>query len=352
MNATPIALDLRGRRLYSLALLGVVALAACDNDRPLGPNPTTIPTTAAQAKNQNKGGKIVITIVDQNQAAPASAGAMFSLQASGQPSITVTDNSAQDADPITGVVAVKGLSAGLYEVCEKIAPTDYVLANPGCVNATLVSGGSAQVQFVNLTMGRAQFRTIDYAFNYIGGAVFKLRDSTGATLAQFTDNSPPDLDPTPGRFELKFATDGLYSLCGVTPPPGHLFVSSGCVGFTVNHGQYSSMPEFWVFPPFSAYWHVTDGTSTPDGYATLIGPSTFEVVGGSNGFSATIVDNGANDFDTRLGRLAINLPDEGWYTVCQTVAPINHQSATPNCKRTEVRKLAPGWGEFFFNYPI
>ena len=100
-----------------------------------------------------------------------------------------------------------------------------------------------------------------------------------------------------------------------------------------------------------AYWYVTDGTVTPGGFFTPFGPSTFEVVGG-NGFTATIVDNGANDTDPRIGRMAIILPDAGAYSVCQTVAPINHQKANPSCKRVDVQKGTPAWLEYFINYPI
>jgi hypothetical protein len=70
-------------------------------------------------------------------------------------------------------------------------------------------------------------------------------------------------------------------------------------------------------------------------------------------FNATIADNGVNDFDKRLGKLAIELPDVGKYTVCQTVAVPGHQMSSPNCKRFEVMgKLMPAWLEFFINAPI
>ena len=352
MKATLISFDRRGLRRSSLALLGAVTLAACDDERPLplGPNPTSAPTEASLAKGV-KGGTLIITMVDQNQSTVGTLGGQFTLAKTGQPTYFGVDNGPGDGDAATGVIQRNGLVGGAYTVCQTVAPTDYVMANPACQSVLVIAGGVAQLQFVNVTMARATFRTIDYAFNYIGGAEFKLRDSTAAVIAQFVDNTGPDLDPNPGRFDLKFAVEGTYSICPVTPPPGYLFpFPAGCVGFQVTHGKESPMPEFWVYPPYSAYWHVTDGTWTPDFYAVLIGPSTFEVTG--NAYTATIVDNGANDFDTRLGRLAINLPDEGWYTVCQTVPPINHQNATPSCKRIEVKKAVPGWGEFFFNYPI
>lgn len=80
---------------------------------------------------------------------------------------------------------------------------------------------------------------------------------------------------------------------------------------------------------------------TPDGYFVNIGPSTFTVGAATGAFNATIADNGANDHDPRLGKLAIKLPAGGEYTICQTVAPANHKLASPACKWVDVNHGMP-----------
>lgn len=336
----------------SSALVGVALLAACENDRPLGPNAASGPTTPSLSKG--KVGTLVITIADKQNMPPTTLGAQFTVAKSGGPTYIGVDNGPGDGNPTIGVIQMS-LAAGSYTVCQTVAPTDYVMPSQACQPATLGAGSVVQVNFLNLMMARATFRVIDYASNYIGGAELALRDTTGAFIAKFTDNSPPDLDPNPGRVELKFAVEGLYSFCWMSPPAGYVFPYSppgSCVGFHVTHGEYTQGADVWVFPPFSAYWHVTDGTAQPDGFATLVGPSTFQVTDASGAFSTIITDNGPNDFDTRLGRLAIKLPADGQYDICQTVAAPKTNLANPPCKRAEVKYAVPAWMEFFFNYPL
>ncbi len=65
----------------------------------------------------------------------------------------------------------------------------------------------------------------------------------------------------------------------------------------------------------------------------------------------TIVDNGANDFDPRVGRLAIKLTGEGYYTICQTVMPAGYSAPSPSCKRVQVFEGEPTNADWFYNPP-
>jgi len=356
MNATMLSFDRRGLRLSSLALLGVAVLAACDTDRSVGPSPTVIPTTAALAKGPaagKTGGKVLISIVGKNQQPVTVAGAQFSLAIAGQAAITAIDNGAQDADPTAGVVQVKGLTGGTYTVCETATPTDFALPTSNCTSASVPSNGSVSLTFVNLTMARVKFGPRDNTLSYVGGATFGLYDTDGAFVGQFADNSAMDLDPTWGKFELKFAVEGTWLLCHGTPPAGYIFYPAAamCYPIEAKHGEYAQMADIWVYPYYSAAWEVTSGAVTPDGYFVNIGPSTFTVGAATGAFNATIVDNGANDYDPRLGKLAIKLPAAGGYTICQTVAPANHKLASPACKRVDVKHGTPAWGAWFISFP-
>ena len=349
MYASLLSFDRRGLRLSSL-VLGAALLAACDNDRPLGPDRTNIPAAAALGKGPTKG-IVSITLVDNKNNPLASAGAEFSLTIAGQPSVTAIDNGIGDSDPTVGTVFVKGLTPGVYDVCEKAAPAHYVLPTPNCATATVTAGVITPLAFINPTMARLQWGVIDFVPNNIGGAEFELQDGNGNMIAKFVDNAPIDVDPNPGRFALEFPVEGQYMLCPINAPAGYVWVSTPmCIGFTATHGQVESMGDYIVYPEYSAYWYVTDGTVGSDGFPTPLGPSTFQVTN-PLGFITTIVDNGPNDFDPRIGKFGIKLPAEATYTVCQTVAPVGYQPAIPQCKRIEVRKGIPGWGEWFYNPP-
>jgi hypothetical protein len=205
--------------------------------------------------------------------------------------------------------------------------------------------------FINPTIARLRWKVVDAWQNYVGGATFALQDSNATVIATFVDNAAPDIDPTPGKFEVKLPTEGVYQLCTVTPPAGYVYPGQQvfCMGHLVQHGQITTSPPYTVYPLFSAYWGVTDGTVDANFYPTLIGPSTFKVTSSGGAFTVNVVDNGLNDIDTTLGKLAVKLPAGGYYSVCEIVPPPNHWNAKPSCKRINVTSGVPEWAEWFVN---
>lgn len=337
-----------------LMLLGVAALAACDTDRSVGPNPAGIPSTAAMAKAPAGGkatGKINITIVDKNQQPLSVGGAQFKVMLLATAPITVDDNGPQDADPALGAVQVKNLVAGFYSICQSAMPSGYAVSSPVCTSVA-VNNGAVSVQFIDLAFARGVFGAMDNALNYVTGAVFDLYDPTGVMRGQIKDNTAPDLDPTPGKVELQLDVEGSWAVCPVSAPSGYVFASPpGCHNIEAKHGDVVGTTDIWVYPFYSAAWAVSNGTIQPDGFYTPLGPSTFSITTPNGGFSTTIVDNGATDYDKRIGMFAIKLPAAGWYSFCQTVAPANHKIASPTCKRLEVKYAAPAWGSWFISFP-
>jgi hypothetical protein len=103
------------------------------------------------------------------------------------------------------------------------------------------------------------------------------------------------------------------------------------------------------YPTFSAYWQVTDGTVGADFHYNLIGPSTFTVVNALGGAPITVVDNGVNDIDGNLGKVAVKLPAAGTYSICETVPPNGYWNAQPACKQVPVATGEAGWAEWFIN---
>jgi len=319
MNATLLSFDLRGRRLSSLALLGAAALAACDNDRPVGPNPTAIPTEASAAKVA-KGNSLFITIVDENGATPTTVGAQFTVGQVGQPTYFLVDNIGSDADPTPNTLQMKGL-IGTYNVCQTVAPTDYVLATPACQSVTL-NDQNAKLQFVNANVGHAVWTVLDFNGVGIGGAVITWHDGNGNSF-QVADNSALDLDKADGVFEVK-APYGGGGACSLTPPPGWVFGTTGCFGQPVPPGQKTFFINFNVNPEYSVNWAAID----PNG---LAGPSTYTVTNAAGTFTATIDDDGNKDGWKGLGQIWMIVPGPGEYRICQTTPPPNTKIADPSC---------------------
>ena len=335
--------DRRALRASSLALAGAVMLAACDNDNALGPNPVaSMPTTPSLAKATGTQ-QLTITIVDQN-ASPITLGARFKVtNSAGGPGSIVSDNANTDANAAVGTILLKGLAAGSYEVCQTIAPTDYVLPATPC--KTVIVGGivAASVQFVDLTVARAKWRIVDFLENRIGGAVIKVHD--GASWSTIADNSAGDLDPAPGAFEVK-APNGSYSICPKTPPAGWAFMVQTCIGIPTPHGQTSDLSGFGVNPEYSVYFAAAN-------YDGLAGPTEYEITAVSGNFAAKIVDDGANDRWTGvLGRMWIVLPAAGDYQICQTVAPPNTAIADPACRIVNVSLGVLTDGGLFISKPL
>ena len=353
MHASLPSVDRRGRRLSSLVLAGAALLGACDTDRPVGPNPAAIPEAASSARVA-KGGTLIITIVDQNRKAPTTLAAQFTLAKSGGPTYFAVDNGQTDADNAIGVIHVKNL-LGTFNVCQTVAPTDYVLPNPLCQSVTVAPGVTAQLLFVNLTVARLSWDVnLKYSLQPVGplaGAAFIGMDGGGA-LDTIVDNSPKDLDPAPGKFEVKVYS-GVYDLCPLSVPatfmwPGPTPPNNGCIGLPVPHGQDTFLAEYSAIPEYSAHWAAQDHVNFQ-----FAGPSTYEVKGGTSGtFVATVEDQGKYDLDPALGQVWIQLPEDGDYEVCQTVAPPGLKVADWTCRTITVLRGEPGYAFVFQSWPL
>ncbi len=224
------------------------------------------------------------------------------------------------------------------------------MPTPACVTAT-VSAITATVSFVHQTMARVQWSVIDYVPNFVPGMVFALRDSTNAIVTLIYDNSGQDSDPVGGKVDFRWPIEGSYTLCEHALPAGYAFPKaqiSFCSPIQLKHGRITQAGQYTVYPTFSAYWQVTDGAVDANFYPNLIGPATF-TVNVAGGAPITVVDNGANDIDGKLGKVAVKLTSGGTYSICETVPPNGYWNAQPACKQIPVATGEPAWAEFFVN---
>jgi hypothetical protein len=350
MNGTLMLLD-RAAVRYAVVALSATLLAACDSDQPLAPKNTEVPTTANPAL-LIKTGTLLMKAVDQNWQVITTSKATYKVVGPNQTTWVVTDNSQPDSDPATGVVQMPGMIPGWYNVCETTPPAEYSLPDPPCVPVMVLAGGTFGKWFVHAPVGRVKWGVEDFIPNYIGGGVFTLKDSVNNTIAIINDNSTSDADPAPGKFDVKLFTQGSYTLCETAPPPGYVFPTNQivfCFPVQIKNGQTTQLPNFLVYPIASAYWQVTDGVILPNSFYNLIGPSTFKVTSAAGAGSFDVVDNGVNDMDPGLGKIAVKVPVVGLYSICETVPPIGHWNAKPACKRITVVNGVPAWAEFFIN---
>jgi len=351
MFAPLLSFDRRAVRLSALAFAGAMALSACDTDKPIAPKHPDVPT-AAQPALLGFGGTLVIKVVDTTQALITTSLAEFKVVGPNKATWGVQDNVANDADPANGVIKMKGLAAGQYEICETSAPVNYAMPTPACVTATVSSYTSATVSFVHQTMARAQWNVIDYVPNYVPGMVFTLKDSTNKIVTFIYDNSGLDSDPVGGKFDIRWPIEGSYTLCEQTLPAGYSYPKGQivfCWALQLKHGQTTQGVNWTVYPTFSAFWQVTDGTVDANFYPNLIGPSTFTVVSVLGGPVTTVVDNGANDIDGNLGKVAVKLTQAGIFSICETVPPNGYWNAQPACRRVRVASAEPAFAEWFVN---
>jgi len=349
----------RARWMSRLSILVVLALAACDTDQPLAPTTqpvapnASLPAAAQPVVNPGKTGSMQFFMVAQNQAVVHVAGAEFKVTGPGAnpATFTVKDNGPTDGDQTLGVVLLKGMTPGMYQVCMTVPPGNYGVAAPACRGAGVIAGTTTGHYWQIRTAATVFWKVVDFVPNYVGGTVFALKDSTNSLMAMFTDNASPDKDPGDGWLQITIPFDGTYSICSVTPPAGYVFAPAnpGCTSFQVKQGTATIIANTIVTPIASLIWRVTDGTTDANNQPTLIGPSTFTVTGGPNSIVLTVVDNGPNDIDPALGKLAVIVSGLGWYSICETVPPIGHWNAKPSCKRVWVASGVPGQGDYFTN---
>ena len=130
------------------------------------------------------------------------------------------------------------------------------------------------------------------------------------------------------------------------PPPGWVFGATTCIGLPTVPGQTTDFGSYAVNPEYSAYFYATN-------FDVPVGPSEYTVTAASGNFAAKLVDDGTNDIWTgALGKLWIQLPADGDYTICQTVAPPNTNLADPACARISVKLGVPTYAGFFNSKPL
>ena len=339
-------------RRSALAVVGAVVVTACETDKPLAPRAAE-PTSASLALAPSKDkGSLSIKMLDQNGQLVKAPGARFTVTAKGGLTFNAIDNGVQDADPVVGAVRIAGLTPATYLVCEIIPPPGYVQPTE-CASATVGGIIASQVTFLNLTIARVSWTVKDFVGNLVGGMQFTGSDTVGKTDT-ITDNLPPDLDPKPGRVEV-LARPGNYVVCETKLPAGYVYLpgqTNFCLGGAAEHGKVTNIVDFTIYPEVSAFWYIIGDGQDSLGIPLGVGPSQFEVRNAGSTVVKMIPDNGVEDFDLRVGRMAVKLPAAGDWSICQKAAAPNRKIATPPCVRVTVNYGDPKMVGWFYNPEI
>lgn len=352
MSKTLLSFPRAALRLSRFAVAGVAFVAACDDNQPAAPKPPTIPATAKAAVISPKTGSLVMKVFDEKQALITTSPATFNVVGPNSATWTLRDGFVNDSDPTVGVSLLTGLTPGLYQVCETEAPVDYAIAKPACGSVTIYANATSGLYLVNPHLPKITVKTVDFVPNPVPWATFTVKDSSNVYQTIIQDNDGIDLDKTFGTVTMQLPFEGKYTLCQAGPPPGYAYPVAQikfCFDFTVKNAEVKQVATFTVYPIASAYWQVTDGTININNFYNLIGPSSFKVYAANQTWT-DVTDNGLNDIDPTLGKVAVKLPVAGSYQICETTPVPNHWNANPACKPITVATGVPAWAEWFINY--
>ena len=352
MYSTLLSFNRRALRLSSIVVVGLAALAACDNDQPLAPKPTAVAATPANLSlGPLKSGNLVLKLVDKNSILIPTGFAQFEIRGPNGIPWYATDNGQNDSDPTVGQIVVKNLSPGNYKACDVGPPNGYGVVGASCKSTGVYVGATSGLWFTHGPIVTLKWSVKDSNISkLVGGALFSL-DSTNVLIGDIGDNSQSDSDPVGGQVQLPIPFEATYKVCLKTVPQGYSIAPNQptCLSKAITMGMgVVDLGTFNVVPTYSATWRVTDGTFDINNQPTLIGPSTFRVTLGAA--NADAIDNSNADEDPTLGRIAVRFPFPGTYTICEKTPPPNHWNAQQPCKQINVVAGVPLDLGLFVNY--
>jgi len=242
MISTLISFTRRVLRRSSLVLAGVAALAACDNDKALGPNAAAAPAEASMA-NASNGASLTAAaayvtwavIAGVNGSTPG--GSEFTVD-NGRGPVAVADGSTLDLDRRPGKFKVQ-VRSGTTNVCVKTPPPGYAfnLLPPftSCLAATLIPGQTVALTnwYVALEAGAYWFSRLDGAPG--DGSVYTITSKTGFQMT-IADADPDDMAESTMMIYVKLPAAGWYTVCQTVPPKGGLLANPACRLFEVQFG--------------------------------------------------------------------------------------------------------------------
>ncbi|MGN6722158.1 MAG: SpaA isopeptide-forming pilin-related protein, partial [Marmoricola sp.] len=242
-----------------------------------------------------------------------------------------TPGIACDVDPAAGVLQLDGLMTGDYTVTETIPPPGYLLpltGNP--LHATIGvndNGGPVFAGTLSDPLGAITWTKFGPdGRTPLGGATFLVTGPNGFSET-VVDNGSNDANPAAGVFEIDGLKTGTYTITETVPPPGYLLPATGNplhATITVNDNDGAVSAGGLTDKFGSIAWRKLNKAT--GGLIPRAGTKFTLVATAGAGltvfhFSKTVVDNGSNDADSRIGYIkVVNVPT-GTYTITETAPP-------------------------------
>lgn len=216
-------------------------------------------------------------------------------------------------------VSIALVAAAALAACDTdraVSPTPAGAKLPASGSSAIVPGGRG-----DLGMGSVNG---DMTYINVSGSAWNVITPLGDTM-HVVDNGKLDSDPTLGRVKVSKVLAGKYTLCPASAPTGYAFPYTLCVSTTLVSGSYAGV-GFLAYQAPSLWWEVRSTA------LEMIAGGTYSVANtrfGNGSFNVT--DNGQNDLDPTVGRVAVKLGGIGSYSVCEVTPPAGFWPAMTTC---------------------
>jgi hypothetical protein len=219
--------------------------------------------------------------------------------------------------------AIRHASVALFAVvtlaaCDSdraVSPTSTSAKLPSAGNSSLVPGGRGDLVLGSVNGDMTSIKVLGSSYDVI--------DPLGDTT-KVVDNGQFDSDPVAGTIKLSQWIAGKYTACPLTAPTGYALPQTLCITTTVVSGSGAGIGYLAYLAP-SLFWDVRSTA------LDVIGPGTYTVSTKRNLVKFQVTDNGANDLDPTLGRVAVKISGTGTFPVCESSPPPGYFPALTQC---------------------
>jgi hypothetical protein len=229
------------------------------------------------------------------------------------------------------LVAVAALAA--CDTDRAVSPTPATTKGPASPNSALYPGGRGDF-LTGVVNG-------DMTPITVAGSSYDLITPFGDTM-HVADNGKFDSDPAFGAVKVAKVLAGKYTVCPIVPPNGYAFPQTLCITTTVVSGNAANI-GFLAYQAPSLFWNITDTALWP-----ILG-GTYNVATLRIKSSFNVTDNGPNDLDPTVGRVAVKVGGIGSYSVCESTPPVGYWPALTKCTNATSVGGSTKWAGAFMN---
>jgi uncharacterized surface anchored protein len=214
--------------------------------------------TRVDVVNEPLAGSIQVAIADEVDGAPISGACITSDGFSGE----ICDNGEGDANGDEGVIRVDGVVPGTYTVTISTAPEGYGAVESGGVQATVESGGLAEVTLqVARLRGNLAIAITDADGNPVAGVCVTVTGPGGDSI-DVCDNGDNDADGAESAITVQGLLPGDYTIAVTSAPEGYQIPEIAATASVPAGGDASTSLQVALVPPTETATEVPTETET------------------------------------------------------------------------------------------